>query len=106
MYDYKHPNNGDNNDWHNIQVEDMARFWELPNYDEFKYFYFQQMNIGGVTSEDPLTGENHRFPEPESMQEVIKDEHKWLTPQWPYYYGQWTFGTVAAASGVFAYLFS
>lgn len=41
MYNYKIPNNGDNNDWHNIVVEDMARFWELPNADEFKYFYFE-----------------------------------------------------------------
>ena len=43
MYKYSIPNNGNDNDWHNIVVEDMARFWELPNADEFKYFYFEQM---------------------------------------------------------------
>jgi len=43
MYKYTIPNNGNDNDWHNIVVEDMARFWELPNADEFKYFYFEQM---------------------------------------------------------------
>ncbi len=45
MYDYKVPNNANNNDWNNIQVEDMARFWELPNADEFKFFYFEALDL-------------------------------------------------------------
>lgn len=40
VYDYKIPNNPNDNDWHNLCVEDIAAFWELPNANEFKFFYF------------------------------------------------------------------
>jgi len=63
MYDYKVPNNGNNNDWNNIQVEDMARFWELPNSDEFKFFYFEATDLHGEPV-DQLTPDHHVFPLP------------------------------------------
>jgi len=34
VHDYKIPNNPDNNEWHNISLEDIGIFWDLPNYDE------------------------------------------------------------------------
>jgi len=46
LHDYKIPNNPDNNDWHNLALEDIGIFWDLPNFDEAKYYYFQAMDLG------------------------------------------------------------
>jgi cytochrome oxidase assembly protein ShyY1 len=46
VHDYKVPNNPDNNEWHNIALEDIGIFWELPNYDEAKFYYFQAVDLG------------------------------------------------------------
>ena len=40
IHDYKVPNNPDNNEWHNLALEDIGIFWDLPNWDEAKYYYF------------------------------------------------------------------
>ena len=40
VHDYKVPNNPDNNEWHNLCLEDIGIYWDLPNFDEAKYFYF------------------------------------------------------------------
>lgn len=40
LHDYKHPNNPDNNDWNNIALEDIGIYWDLPNFDEQKFYYF------------------------------------------------------------------
>ena len=40
VHDYKVPNNPDNNEWHNLCLEDIGLFWDLPNFDEQKYYYF------------------------------------------------------------------
>ena len=45
IHDYKIPNNPDNNDWHNLALEDIGIFWDLPNFDECKYYYFQCVDI-------------------------------------------------------------
>ena len=55
VHDYKIPNNPADNDWHNLATEDIATFWELPNFNELRYFYFQQVTfqtIGNETCED------------------------------------------------------
>jgi hypothetical protein len=41
VHDYKVPNNPDANEWNNLCLEDIGIFWDLPNYDEAKYYYFQ-----------------------------------------------------------------
>eukprot|EP00997_Jenningsia_sp_PLL12_P005647 NODE_2177_length_971_cov_95.758134_g1790_i0.p1 GENE.NODE_2177_length_971_cov_95.758134_g1790_i0~~NODE_2177_length_971_cov_95.758134_g1790_i0.p1 ORF type:complete len:154 (-),score=46.70 NODE_2177_length_971_cov_95.758134_g1790_i0:254-715(-) len=41
LHDYKHPNSPDDNTFHNIQLEDIGIFWNLPNFDEMKHYYFQ-----------------------------------------------------------------
>ena len=41
IHDYKVPNNPDNNEWHNLSLEDIGIFWDLPNWDEQKFYYFQ-----------------------------------------------------------------
>ncbi len=40
IHDYKKPNNPENNDWHNLALEDIGIFWDLPNFNECKYYYF------------------------------------------------------------------
>jgi len=40
IHDYKVPNNADNNEWNNLSLEDIGIFWDLPNWDETKYYYF------------------------------------------------------------------
>jgi len=45
LHDYKVPNNPDNNEWNNLCLEDIGLFWDLPNFDEQKYFYFQAVNF-------------------------------------------------------------
>ena len=45
LHDYKIPNNPDNNEWHNLALEDIGIYWDLPNYDEQKYYYFEAVNF-------------------------------------------------------------
>jgi hypothetical protein len=46
LHDYKVPNNPDNNEWHNLALEDIGIFWDLPNWDEAKYYYFHAIDFG------------------------------------------------------------
>lgn len=48
VHDYKIPNNPENNEWHNLCPEDIATFWELPNANELKFFYFQAVDLDGI----------------------------------------------------------
>jgi hypothetical protein len=45
IHDYKIPNNPDNNEWHNLALEDIGIYWDLPNFDECKYYYFQAIEL-------------------------------------------------------------
>lgn len=45
LHDYKIPNNPDNNDWHNMALEDIGIYWDLPNFDECKHYYFQCVDL-------------------------------------------------------------
>lgn len=40
IHDYKIPNNPDNNEWYNLALEDIGIYWDLPNFDECKHYYF------------------------------------------------------------------
>ena len=40
VHKYKHPNNPENNEWNNLSLEDIGIFWNLPNWDECRYYYF------------------------------------------------------------------
>ena len=52
IHHYKYPNNPDNNEWHNIALEDIGIYWDLPNFDECKYYYFQVIKMGAHEKED------------------------------------------------------
>jgi len=44
IHDYKVPNNPDNNEWNNMALEDIGIFWDLPNWDEAKFYYFHAID--------------------------------------------------------------
>jgi hypothetical protein len=46
LHDYKVPNNPDNNEWHNLALEDIGIYWDLPNWDECKHYYFEVVDLG------------------------------------------------------------
>ena len=46
VHQYKYPNNPDNNEWHNLALEDIGIFWDLPNFDEAKFYYFHALDLG------------------------------------------------------------
>lgn len=56
VHDYTIPNNHENGDWNNLSLEDISLYWELPNFDEIKHYYFQVVDVqqGG-----PPTTETH-----------------------------------------------
>jgi cytochrome oxidase assembly protein ShyY1 len=45
IHDYKIPNNPDNNEFYNLALEDIGIFWDLPNFDEAKYYYFHATDM-------------------------------------------------------------
>jgi hypothetical protein len=75
IHDYKVPNNPDNNEWHNLALEDIALYWELPNFDEVKHYYFQCVDLdhGSASTES----HNQLFPIAMNPDEVIEDNYKW-----------------------------
>ncbi len=49
VHDYKIPNNPDANEWNNLCLEDIGIYWDLPNFDESKYYYFHAVNLDGTS---------------------------------------------------------
>ena len=47
MHEYSVPNNPDNNEWNNLCLEDIGIFWDLPNWEESKYYYFNTVQLNG-----------------------------------------------------------
>jgi cytochrome oxidase assembly protein ShyY1 len=52
VHDYKVPNNPNSNEWNNLSLEDIGIFWDLPNFDEQKYYYFQALEFNEDRSND------------------------------------------------------
>ena len=48
IHDYKVPNDPDSNEWNNLALEDIGIFWDLPNFDEAKYYYFHAVSVRGA----------------------------------------------------------
>lgn len=46
LHDYKYPNDPSSNEWHNIALEDIGMYFDLPNFDEMKHYYFQATEVG------------------------------------------------------------
>ncbi len=75
IHDYKIPNNHDNNEWHNLALEDIALFWELPNFDEIKHYYFECVEFDQGAASTETHGQE--FPMASSPDELIEDHYKW-----------------------------
>lgn len=56
LHDYRIPNNPDNNEWHNLALEDIGIYWDLPNWDECKHYYFEVVDL--ENGEPPTTEPN------------------------------------------------
>lgn len=99
VHDYKIANNPDNNEWHNLCPEDIATFWELPNANELKFFYFQAVDLDGIKGTEKMeTGEVIPFPQPISRDALIDEEYHWWTSQTLNNYVYKSLGTVAGIS--------
>ena len=75
IHDYKIPNNPDNNDWHNLALEDIGLFWDLPNFDEAKWYYFRAVNLG--SNQNGVISDVATPVQADSKDEVIEGHYKW-----------------------------
>ena len=98
IHDYKVPNNPNNNDWHNACVQDMATFWQLPNFNEFKFFYFEAVNLDGKGTVDPITGEQSKWPLQTRKDEFINEDYGWKVLEKELKYTWKTLGAFSAFS--------
>lgn len=76
LHDYKHPNSPEDNEWHNLQLEDIGMYFDLPNFDEMKHYYFQATNVRG---QQELNQAYPDAPEPYSVEETVYDYYQWWT---------------------------
>ena len=95
MHDYKVPNNPDANEWNNLCLEDIGIFWDLPNFDECKYYYFQAVEMKGEKANTMDIASPATAYKPD---EIIEDHYGWrwseLTHQKVYRF----FGSISAFS--------
>lgn len=94
VHDYKVPNNPDANEWHNLSLEDIGIFWDLPNFDECKWYYFhacQFKNEGGIPElQSPAV--------PDTKDELIEMFHGWRWNELTHQKIYRALGTVSAFS--------
>ena len=60
-----------------MALEDIVKFWELPNQFDNKYYYFQAVQIGSQSNGKSIVDADDRqydFPKPISVDDVIADE--------------------------------
>jgi len=95
IHDYKIPNDPNSNEWHNLCCEDIGLFWDLPNFDDGKYFYFQAMDLGFTEANTT----NMRTPvQPKSANEVIEDYYGWWCNDNTHKWAFRGFGSLSALS--------
>lgn len=92
VHEYSVPNNPDNNEWNNLCLEDIGIFWDLPNWEEAKYYYFNAVQLNGEEQNagSPVTAD--------SKDEVIEKYYNWSADDKTYKRVFQGFGSVAAAS--------
>ena len=96
IHDYKVPNNPDNNDWHNLALEDIGLFWDLPNWDEAKYYYFHCVDLPGVDSAATSV-------QPIHPDELVDEHYGWRWGENTHRACEQGFGAVALGFGALAY---
>lgn len=70
VHEYKVPNNPDANEWNNLCLEDIGIFWDLPNFDEAKFYYFQSVQLKGEKSVPSAVT-------PDKVDEICEDHYNW-----------------------------
>ena len=73
VHDYKVPNNPDANEWNNLCLEDIGIYWDLPNFDEAKYYYFHSMDIEGQNA----AAREFTPVRTDSPDELIEEHYGW-----------------------------
>lgn len=53
-----------------MQLEDIGIYWDLPNYDECKHYYFQAVDLGIEQEEDKAP-----YPVALTPDEIIEDHY-------------------------------
>lgn len=97
-HDFLHPNDPTVDLWTNHSLEDMALYWDLPNVNDAKFCYFQEVDFGNLDF-----GKSDIYPIRPSVPEVIVENGKEKGYRLDRNYkGLSTFSTSAA--GFFAYL--
>jgi len=96
IHDYKVPNNPDNNEWHNLSLEDIGIFWELPNFDEQKYYYFEQVDFQNL-------GSDSNGIKPTKPNSLIEDHYGWRWNEWTHNKFEKSFGAAALGLGALTY---
>jgi len=96
IHDYSIPNNPDNNEWHNLALEDIGIFWDLPNWDEAKYYYFQCIDLPGGKPSSPSV-------RPVGPDELIDDHYGWRWSENTHRLLERGFGAAALGLGSIAY---
>jgi len=74
VHDYSVPNDPDSNEWNNLALEDIGIYWELPNFDECKFFYFHAMDF--EAQKDSLS-EMHSPAIRDKVDDVITNHYGW-----------------------------
>lgn len=102
LHDYKKPNNPDTNEWYNLALEDIGIYWDLPNFDECKHYYFQLVDIDG----DGASSEEGRgeFPLAATPDDIIDDHYKWRVAEKTNQFIYRSFGALTALSLGLAFL--
>lgn len=103
IHDYKVPNDPNSNEWHNLALEDIGIFWDLPNFDECKYYYFHTVDIRGSGAIKGL--ENVESPvTSDTPDEVIENHFGWRWNEWAHQGLYRVFGGASALSFAVAFL--
>ena len=96
IHDYKYPNNPDNNEWHNLCLEDIGLFWELPNFDDQKYYYFERVDFEHA-------GTDANGIKPASPDSLVDDHYGWRWSEDTHNIFEKGFGAAALGLGALAY---
>lgn len=94
-HNYKVPNDPDSNEWNNLSLEDIGMFWDLPNYDEAKWYYFHAVGFKG----DSTAGLEIPTPaQADSPDDLIETHYKWRWNEGAHALLYKSFGAVSAVS--------
>ena len=97
---FKEPNDPTFNLWKNFSLEDFSIYWQLPNRNDAKYVYFQQIDFGSLTKEEA----KDIYPLKTSINDLIvqngKEKYFKLDKNYNFYYK-----ISGSLSALFGYLF-